>query len=117
MTHEILPVVLFLKESDAFEGPAMTPVLPNQSRASSMLPWKSQAIRIRKALPCQHMAPISQASSHSPHEAPGHTRRQMFHLVLQHYPISEPSAAAARREHSTIALVALACYPGSSYLI
>ena len=117
MTHEILPVVLLLKESDAFEGPAMTPVLLNQSRASSMRPWKSQAIRIRKALPCQHMASISQVSSHSPHEAPGRTRRQRFHLVLQHYPISKPSAAAARREHSTIALVALAYHPDSFYPI
>ena len=105
-----------LKQSDAFEGLVMIPVLLNQSRAFSMLPWTSQGIRIRKALPCQPMASIIQAISHSPREAPGHTRRQMFHLVPQLYPILEPSVAAARREHSTIALAELAYHPDSSDL-
>ena len=111
--HEILRGVLVLKQSGAFEGPASTPVLPNQSRASSMLPWKSPAIRIQKALLREHVV-LSCQARHLPHEALGRSRRQMFRLVPRHYPILEPSAAAARHEYSMIALVVLAYHPGSS---
>lgn len=108
------PRVLAQMESDAFEGPVTTPVLLNQSRAFSMLPWGSQATPIRTASPCQHLATASQASSHPPHEAPGRNQRQMFHLAPQHGQISAPFAAAARREHSMIALVEPADRPDSS---
>lgn len=91
------PRVLAQMESDAFEGPVTTPVLLNQSRAFSMLPWGSQATPIRTA-----------------HEAPGRNQRQMFHLAPQHGQISAPFAAAARREHSMIALVEPADRPDSS---
>lgn len=97
MKHGTPPGVLGPTESDAFEGPATTPVLLNQSCAFSMLPWTSRATRIRTA-----------------HEVPGRNPPQMFHLAPQHDRTSEPFAAGARHEHSTIALAEPAYRPDSS---